>query len=99
MLSAGGLWVKAIWRERSHLPRRSTRSSRSRVYADGTLKKEVAFKLVDEEKGLVVDEWTNVDLTPLGWVDKIEFHFVCENVNAPAYFCIDDLTVATEFNY
>lgn len=54
---------------------------------------------VDEEKGLVVDEWTNVDLTPLGWVDKIEFHFVCENVNAPAYFCIDDLTVATELNY
>lgn len=38
-------------------------------------------------------------LTPLGWVDKIEFHFVCENVNAPAYFCIDDLTVATELNY
>lgn len=70
-----------------------------RGYADGTLKKEVAFKLVDEEKGLVVDEWTNVDLTPLGWVDKIEFHFVCENVNAPAYFCIDDLTVATELNY
>lgn len=26
-----------------------------RGYADGTLKKEVAFKLVDEEKGLVVD--------------------------------------------
>lgn len=70
-----------------------------RGYADGTLKKEVAFKLVDEEKGLVVDEWTNVDLTPLGWEDKIEFHFVCENVNAPAYFCIDDLTVATELNY
>ena len=70
-----------------------------RGYADGTLKKEVAFKLVDEEKGLVVDEWTNVDLTPLGWVDKIKFHFVCENVNAPAYFCIDDLTVATELNY
>ena len=61
--------MKAIWRERSHLPMRG--------YADGTLKKEVAFKLVDEEKGLVVDEWTNVDLTPLGWVDKIEFHFVC----------------------
>ena len=70
-----------------------------RGYADGTLKKEVAFKLVDEEKGLVVDEWTNVDLTPLGWVDKIEFHFVCEYVNAPAYFCIVDLTVATELNY
>lgn len=50
-------------------------------------------------RGWSSTEWTNVDLTPLGWVDKIEFHFVCENVNAPAYFCIDDLTVATELNY
>lgn len=68
-------------------------------YADGSLKKEVTFKLVDEEKGLVVKEWTNVDLTPLGWVDKIEFHYTCENEMAPAYFCIDNLAVATELNY
>ncbi len=68
-------------------------------YADGALKKEVAFKLVNGQTELVVDAWTNVDLTPLGWVDKIEFHFTCENENAPAYFCIDDLTVATALNY
>jgi len=68
-------------------------------YADGALKKEVTFKLVDAEKGLVVDSWKNVDLTPLGWVDRIEFHYACENANAPAYFCIDDLAVATELNY
>ena len=68
-------------------------------YADGALTKEVTFKLVDGEKGLVVDQWTNVDLTPLGWVDKIEFCFACENTMAPCYFCIDDLTVATELNY
>lgn len=68
-------------------------------YADGALKKEVTFKLVDAQKGLVVDQWTNVDLTPLGWVDRIEFHFACENDLAPAYFCIDDLAVATELKY
>lgn len=70
-----------------------------RGYADGALKREVSFKLVDGEKELVVDRWTNVDLTPLGWVDKIEFHYVCENDQAPAYFCIDNLSVATELNY
>ncbi len=68
-------------------------------YADGALKREVTFKLVDAKKGLVVDKWTNVDLTPLGWVDKIEFCYVCENDLAPSYFCIDDLSVATELNY
>ena len=68
-------------------------------YADGALKNEVTFKLVNGQTELVVDAWTNVDLTPLGWVDKIEFHFSCENENAPAYFCIDDLTVVTALNY
>lgn len=68
-------------------------------YADGELKNEVTFKLVDGKTGLVVDQWTNVDLTPLGWVDKIEFGFVCENTLAPCYFCIDNLAVATELAY
>lgn len=68
-------------------------------YAGGTFKKEVTFKLVDAEKELVADGWKNVDLTPLGWVDRIEFHYTCSNELAPAYFCIDDLAVATELKY
>lgn len=60
-------------------------------YADGLLVRSVSVKLVDAEKGLVLDDWTYQDLSSLGWVDKLAFRYSCDNVMAPCYFCIDNL--------
>ena len=68
-------------------------------YADGSLARSVSVKLVDAEKGLVLDEWTYQDLSSLGWVDKLVFRYSCENVMAPAYFCIDNLVYVDSLTY
>lgn len=46
--------------------------------------------------GKIVNEWTKVDLTPLGAVDYIEFTMQSSDtaygfMNTPAYFCIDNV--------
>lgn len=46
-------------------------------------------------KSLLVDDWTWVDLTPLGKVTKIDFSFSSTDngdygMNTPAYFCLDN---------
>lgn len=43
--------------------------------------------------GTTLEEgWKTVDLTPLGKVTRVEFSVVCEDVMAPTYLCVDNLT-------
>ena len=46
--------------------------------------------------GKIVNEWTKVDLTPLGTVDHVQFTMKSSDtsygfMNTPAYFCIDNM--------
>lgn len=46
--------------------------------------------------GNIVNEWTMVDLTPLGVVDHVEFTMTSSDtsygyMNTPAYFCLDNM--------
>lgn len=69
--------------------------------ADGTLTSSVVFYLADfrtdDAKG-VVTEWTKVDLSPLGEVNRIVFNLHSSDsgsygMNTPSYFAIDDIAV------
>ncbi len=73
-----------------------------RAYLDGELKNDsVVFFLADyrfDDNSLdyIVDEWTYVDLTPLGDADSLLFTLASSDVggfgiNTPLFFCIDDL--------
>jgi hypothetical protein len=61
-------------------------------YLAGELVGETSMLLVDATSKTYVGEWTKFDLSSLGSVDKIEFHYSCSNYLAPAYFCIDNLS-------
>lgn len=46
--------------------------------------------------GKIVDEWTKVDLTPLGAVDHVDFTMDSSDkgaygINTPTYFCLDNM--------
>ena len=69
--------------------------------ADGTLTSSVVFYLADfrtESAGGIVTEWTKVDLSTLGEVNKIVFNLHSSDssnygMNTPSYFAIDDIAV------
>jgi hypothetical protein len=54
------------------------------------------FRFEDNTLDYLVRDWTRVDLTALGTVDSVVFHFESSDIgefgiNTPLYFCIDDL--------
>lgn len=76
-------------------------------YFDGELKAEQVefyladYRFEDNTMDYIVDEWTWLDLSPLGLVDSIEFSLTSTDNNdfgmlTPSYFAIDDLTTITE---
>ncbi len=57
------------------------------------------YRFSDNSQDYVVDQWTWVDLTPLGVVDGLEFALDSSDIgafgmNTPAYFALDGLVVA-----
>jgi len=71
------------------------------AYFNGELKaNQVEFYLADfrfqnNSEDYIVDDWTWVDLKPLGNADSLEFSLSSSDngafgMNTPAYFCIDD---------
>lgn len=57
------------------------------------------FRFADNSLDYIVDEWTWVDLSGLGTVDRLSFSLNSSNVgefgmNTPAYFAMDNLAVA-----
>ncbi len=55
------------------------------------------YRFEDNSQDYIVDEWTYVDLSPLGNADSLQFTLSSTDngmfgMNTPAYFCIDDLT-------
>lgn len=63
---------------------------------DGTIQK-ISFRVADWESG-VIDDWTKLDLSSLGKVNKVYFNIVGSNDNGygfsqPAYFAYDDVAV------
>jgi hypothetical protein len=67
----------------------------------GTVKGTKEFYLADfrtPNSGGVVTEWTKVDLTTLGAVQKLQFTLSSTDnggwgMNTPAYFCLDDIAI------
>ena len=54
------------------------------------------FRFQDNTLDYIVRDWTRVDLTALGTVDSVAFHFESSDIgdfgiNTPLYFCMDDL--------
>ena len=55
------------------------------------------YRFVDNTQDYIVDKWTNIDLTGLGFhVNKISFRFESSDVsagyiNTPTYFAVDDI--------
>lgn len=68
----------------------------------GTLNFYLAdYRFSDNGDDYIVDEWTWVDFSSLGAVSSIEFAMSSSDVgdwgmNTPAYFAMDDITVAPE---
>ena len=69
----------------------------------GSIQDSIEFYLADyrfanNAQDYIVDEWTNIDLTGLGfYVNKISFRFESSDVsfgyiNTPTYFAIDDIS-------
>lgn len=63
---------------------------------NGTIQK-ISFRVADWESG-VIDDWTKLDLSSLGKVNKVYFNIVGSNDNGygfsqPAYFAYDDVAV------
>ncbi|MBI1227336.1 MAG: DUF4465 domain-containing protein [Bacteroidetes bacterium] len=57
------------------------------------------FRSLDNSEDYIVDDWTFVDLTPLGNVDSLQFSLSSSDVgafgiNTPTYFCLDNVTTA-----
>lgn len=67
----------------------------------GTVKGTKEFCLADfrtANSGGVVTEWTKVDLTSLGAVQKLQFTLSSSDnsggyINTPTYFCLDDIAI------
>jgi hypothetical protein len=76
-----------------------------KAYQNGELSEEsVEFFLADytfedNSQDYIIDDWTYVDLTPLGEADSLSFTLTSSDVgefgmNTPAYFCIDDFVTS-----
>ncbi len=74
-------------------------------YLDGQLANDsINFYLADyrsanNSEDYLTDDWTWLDLTPLGNADSLQFSLSSSDngafgMNTPAYFCMDDLTTA-----
>lgn len=55
------------------------------------------YRFEDNSQDYIVDEWTWVDLSALGFVQRVEFVLTSTDVgmfgvNTPTYFCIDNIT-------
>ena len=55
------------------------------------------YRFEDNAEDYILEEWTYVDLTPLGEADSLQFFLSSTDIgsfgmNTPAYFCIDDFT-------
>ena len=66
--------------------------------AEGTITADVEFFLADyrTEADIVIDTWTEVDLTGLGEINKITITLESTDegdwgMNTPGYFCFDDI--------
>jgi hypothetical protein len=56
------------------------------------------FRFNDNTLDYIVRDWTRVDLSALGTVDSVTFHFESSDIgdfgiNTPLYFCMDDLKI------
>ena len=71
-------------------------------YEDGILKEDsidfylADYRFMDNSMDYIVDEWTTIDLMPLGHVDSLSFTLSSSDNNSfgmltPAYFCLDNL--------
>ena len=66
----------------------------------GTLDMYLAdYRFSDNSQDFILDSWTFLDLSPLGTVSSLEFTLSSSDtgsfgMNTPAYFAMDDLTVA-----
>lgn len=54
------------------------------------------FRFADNSQDYIINEWTKVDLTPLGKADSLQFTLSSSDVgqygiNTPTYFCVDDI--------
>lgn len=75
-------------------------------FASGTLTNSVDFYLADfrfsdHSQDYIVNEWTSVDLSSLGWVNEIRFNITSSDVgifgiNTPAYFALDNIQFVPE---
>jgi hypothetical protein len=72
-------------------------------YLNGALKTEKVefyladYRFADNSQDYIIDEWTYIDLLPLGNVDSLSFTLTSSDngefgMNTPAYFCLDNLT-------
>ena len=57
------------------------------------------YRFGNNSEDYILDEWTWLDLSPLGNADSLHFNLTSSDVgafgmNTPAYFCIDDLHTA-----
>ncbi|MDR1984755.1 MAG: DUF4465 domain-containing protein [Prevotellaceae bacterium] len=67
----------------------------------GTVKGSIEFYLADfrtSSSSGIISEWTKVDLTSLGAVQKLQFSLSSSDnsygyMNTPAYFCLDDIAI------
>ncbi len=62
------------------------------------------YRFDDSTKDYIVDSWTRVDLSPLGYVDSLEFVLSSSDVgpygiNTPLFFAIDSLTFQVQSTY
>ncbi len=68
------------------------------VYTDSVNFYLADYRFDDNSKDYIINEWTEVDLSPLGNVDSINFSFNSSDIgdygmNTPAYFCLDNIAV------
>jgi len=57
------------------------------------------FRFANNSQDYIVNDWTYVDLTPLGNVDYLEFSLASSDIgtfgiNTPTYFCVDNVTTS-----
>ena len=58
-------------------------------YRGNTSKGNLTVKLVDGTK--ILEKWTEVDLSSMGGIDRLELHLEASRPDCPLYCCIDDL--------
>ena len=59
------------------------------------------YRFEDNSQDFIVDSWTTVDLSPLGDATELQFSLSSSDVgdfgiNTPAYFAVDNVTLASE---